>query len=145
MNNPLLYKPKVYTASRLNKSRLWLIMRDDPDWNFVEWTATWPMKVEEEGEADITDTEFGYHWTQDIKEIRDSDFVLLYGRDPGLRGALVECGAALAFGIGVVAVGLDPDHTWSYHPHVKRVENLIEARNHLFRYTVMVPPKEKAK
>lgn len=134
------YRPKVYTASKLERAQLWITMRNDPDWAFCDFTSTWVDKVMRGEEATSGPTEFAYHWSRDFTEIRQSDFVLLWGRDQPLRGALVECGACIAYGGRVVTVGLPPEHTWSYHPSVTRCENLVEARNHLYQHTIMVPP-----
>lgn len=136
----MTYKPKVYTASTLSRLPLWLSLREDPDWEFVQWTASWPLALKGRGETK-DQAELRAAWSLNIYEIRHSDFVLLYGRDQGLRGALVECGAALAYGIRVITVGLHEEHTWSFHPQVTRCYNLDLARNFLRQYTIMVPPK----
>lgn len=132
------YRPAVYTASKMDKAGLWNTLRIDPDWAFCSWTARW---VEMAGlEAQATEEDFRRFWKMDIDDIKGSDFLLLYaGGEEALKGALVEAGAAIAFGIRVVAVGLSPIHTWSYHPLVSRVPNLVQARLFLFKYTVMIP------
>lgn len=136
----MTYRPKVYTASRLDRWQLWRALTLDPDWSFCQFTSSWPAKIAQGLEETSTPLDFANHWSTDIYEIKNSDFVLLWGRDDGLRGALVECGAAIGFGLKVVTVGLPDSHTWSYHPLVKRCENLIAARLYLFQFTVMVPP-----
>jgi hypothetical protein len=142
------YKPKVYTASTLAEHQLWRTFAEDPEWHFCHFTASWPYKAHLEWEAaEPPNSEvLREAWQTNVKEIKDSDFVLLYARlatVPKLRGALVECGVAIADGIRIVAVGLDPEHTWSAHHLVIHVPTLREARNYLLRYTVMIPPRTR--
>lgn len=140
-----MYKPRVYTASRLKYFSLWQTFRDDPDWAFVEFTATWIDKAYHEIEAQPSEEMFSAAWIENIADIKRSDFVLAYaGGDLAIRNAMVEVGVALGNGIGVVAVGLDLDQfTWGYHPAVKRFSSLREARLHLYKYTAMVPPASR--
>jgi nucleoside 2-deoxyribosyltransferase len=119
---------------------IWRQLRLDPNWSFIHWTASWPDDVDKELTA--SEEDFSGFWRKDISEILDSDFVLLLG-DQGLKGALVECGAAMAERIRVIAVALGREHTWSYHPMVTRVADLEEARTYLYRYTTAVPPRRK--
>jgi len=83
--------------------------------------------------------DFGHFWTIDIQDVRRSDFVLLWGMDEGLKGALVECGAALGLGKMVVAIGLPESHTWSFHPLVVRVASLESARRFFKHYANLGP------
>jgi len=141
------YRPRVYTASVLGEYRLWQTFAEDPDWSFCQFTASWPRKayLEFEDQPPIPEL-LREAWQQNIIEVRESDFLLLYARlakVPPLRGALVECGAALAFGIRIIAVGLDPEHSWGAHHLVVHIPTLREAREYLLRYTVMVPPRTK--
>jgi len=137
-----VYRPRVYTASKLHHYPYWLQLRDHADWDFIEWTASWPGKLQKGLEATSTPTEFANHWSQDIREIRESDFVLIKF-DDGLRGALVEAGAGIAFGLKIVAAGFGPGDTWTYHPQVIRVYNMDMARKCLYQYTTMVPPASR--
>ena len=86
-------------------------------------------------------------WQANVNEVKDSDFVLLYGRTSGkpLAGALIECGVAIAEQIKVLAVGLAPEHTWSYHHLVVNCNTLEVAREYLERFTVMIPPRRRDK
>jgi hypothetical protein len=137
-----MYKPKVYTASNLARVKLWHALREEPEWQFVEWTASWidvPL-LDKQEPLDVETCAEG--WAQNFNDIRKSDFLLLYGmeyRTP-LRGALVEAGMALGLGLRVIAVGCDESQTWSYHPRVVRLPTLGEARSLLYRYTTMIPP-----
>jgi nucleoside 2-deoxyribosyltransferase len=66
-------------------------------------------------------------WQEDLEDIQSADIVVIYGghNDKPLRGALVEAGAAIAFGKTVIACG---DHssfgTWQYHPLVLRMRSM---------------------
>jgi hypothetical protein len=141
------YKPKVYVASRLSEHKMWQVFANDDDWRFCKFTASWPWKAHLEWEAaEPPDSSILREaWQTNVREILDSDFVLLYARlAPSLKGALVECGVALGAGIRIVAVGLDLEHTWGQHHLVINVPTLKEARNYLLRYTVMVPPRGRS-
>jgi hypothetical protein len=141
------YRPRVYTASKIHHYTLWRKMKEDPDWNFVDWTASWvehkDIGKENDGEA-IDDRVFRHAWIANINDVRDSDFVLLYcGKENGLKGALIEAGAAIGMNCPVVAVGLPESHSWALHPLVWRFPSLAEARLYLFRFTVMIPKKQR--
>lgn len=137
-----LYRPRVYTASKLHYFRLWLTFREDPDWDFAHFTASWPSIAHLEQEQPSPDL-FREAWLRDISEIKESDFLLVYGTEREvLKGALVEAGAAIAFGIPVLAVGLD-EQTWTHHPGVRCFGSLREARQYLLRYVTMAPPTRK--
>jgi hypothetical protein len=138
----ILYKPRVYFASAFDRHGVGRMLSEDPQWAFVHWTSTWITKTYLE--AVSTPEEFADHWTLDFKEIRDSDILMLYGREamPRLKGALVECGVAIASGLKVLAIGLDVSvHTWAHHPAVHRVNTLAQARNHLYSFTISARPR----
>jgi hypothetical protein len=144
-----MYKPKVYTASKIHHHLLWKKMKEDIDWDFVEWTATWvehPMIGNEAAGDPIDDAVFVDAWSQNIWDVRRSDFVLLYaGGSNALKGALIEAGCALGIGLQVLAVGLTSEHSWAFHPAVKCFPNLVGARQHLYKFTTMVPPNRRTK
>jgi len=142
------YRPRVYTASILGEYRLWQTFAEDPDWAFCKFTASWPYKAQLEWEASEPPPQelLREAWQTNIREILDSDFLLLYGRlarIPPLRGALVEAGVALGNNIKIIAVGLDLEHTWAQHHLVVHVNSLRDARDYLQRYTVMAPPRSR--
>ena len=137
----MTYRPKVYTASRLERQPLWRALTTDPDWDFIEWTAQWVgQKIDQE--AEVSPEDYRALWSMDLYDVRRSDFLLLFGED-GLRGALVEAGCALGNGIRVLAIGLNADHSWTYHPMVTRLPSLEEARYYLFRHTIMIPHRRR--
>lgn len=65
-------------------------------------------------------------WKIDEADVLVSDIVLVYAVDGDvLRGALVEAGMAIAYGVPVAVVGTSESYgTWQYHPMVKRFETL---------------------
>jgi nucleoside 2-deoxyribosyltransferase len=131
------YRPKVYTASKISYASLWRQLRNE-EWKHLDFTARWIDIEDLELEERISGpAEYVHFWTIDIQDVRRSDFVLIYAR-PGdlLKGALVEVGAALALGKIVLSVGIDPSHTWSYHPCVVRLDTLSQANDFLKRYTL---------
>ena len=141
-----MYKPKIYTASKLHHATLWRSLREDPDWDFADFTARWVDFAEELEHDQLTADLFREAWIHDVNDIKISDFVLLYaGGELGLKGALVEVGVGLGIGLTIVTVGLPPDHTWSYHPLVRSFPSLREARLYLYRFTTMVPPSARKK
>ena len=137
-----MYKPRVYTASKLHHYAKWMLLREDPSWDFIHWTASWPDKLAAGLEETSTPAQFAQHWVQDVKEVKDSDFLLIQ-YDDGLRGALVEAGVALAEGIRIVAIHCPSGDTWTNHPLVTRVYDLEKAKNFLYQYTAMVPPASR--
>jgi hypothetical protein len=141
-----MYKPKVYTASKPHHFKLWQHMHADPDWSFIEWTASWvthPEIEKEVNQGDISPETFRAAWVDNIRDVKESDFLLLYSGGEVLRGALVEAGCAIGLGIPVLAVGLPADHSWAMHPGVVGFSSIKATREYLYRYTVMVPSARK--
>ena len=135
------YRPKVYTASRLDRAPLWHSLTIDPDWDFVEWTASWIHCPWVTGAAEGP-PDYLTLWSADILDVKRSDFTIVLG-DEGLRGALIEAGCSIGNGIRVLAVEVDPDHSWTHHSLVTRLDSLEEARMYLFRYTIMIPRRRR--
>lgn len=131
-----MYKPKVYTASKIPRHTLWKELKASPSWDHVDWTARWVHMVDEERET--TPALFAHFWTIDMQDVRRSDFVLLYAAEDAqeLRGGLVEAGMGLAFGKTVLAIDLPLTHSWSHHPLVVRLSSLDLAREFLLRYNI---------
>lgn len=145
-----LYRPRVYSASKTALFTYWRTLREDPDWAFVDWTASWILLPDAAISSDTppAGTDFPTLWTQNFLEVKGSDFLLLYGggdTSHRLRGALVEAGFALAHKIKVVTVGVPEEHSWTFHPLVTRLSTMVEARNHLYQFTTMVPPERGRK
>lgn len=71
-------------------------------------------------------------WQQNVQDIKDADVVVVWGKsEDQLRGALVEAGIALAFGIPVILAGTHDDHgSWQYHPLVIPMPDFDAALRH---------------
>jgi hypothetical protein len=122
-------RPRVYTASKLDKSPFWKQLR--LDWPEVDFTARWVdffVPNDKEGAADPE--MLAEEWRKDHEDVARADFILVWGNETGtLRGALVEAGIGLALGKTVIVVGETPCYgTWKFHKQVKRVGSFEEAR-----------------
>lgn len=140
-----IYRPKVYTASKLRHAQLWRDMRLGR-LHFCDFTASW-IDV-----PDITNTDISCSpdvlraaWTLNIKEVMASEFLLVYcphDDETILQGVLVEVGASLASGGHVIFVG-DTTGTWVAHPRVLQVRWFDDAISFLWRYTSTPPRRTK--
>ena len=89
--------PRIYIASKTIHAPKWRRLRDE-GYNII---STWIDEASEGQTCDYTELS-----VRCIKEIRQSDFLILYcEKNEVLKGANVEAGAALAFGIEVRCVG----------------------------------------
>jgi hypothetical protein len=116
---------RVYTASKITTAPFW---RDlSKKWPHVIFHARW-LKHNEIGTLDLQEYA-GRFWTEDQQDVKCADAVLVYaGVGEHLRGALVEAGMAIAFGVPVIVVGQHADYgTWQYHPGVERVADFDAA------------------
>lgn len=107
---------RVYTASKLRHAKMWKELCDKSH-SFI-FHARW-LKHVKIGTPDGPEHAPDF-WMQDQQDVKDSDALLVYAA-PGdkLRGALVEVGMALAYGIPVVIIGEHEDYgTWRHHPGV---------------------------
>ena len=67
-------------------------------------------------------------WRRCMREARECDVLILYReKDEILRGALLECGAALAMGQDVFAIGCEDYGTFIHHPLVTVYGSVEEA------------------
>ncbi|OCC05163.1 hypothetical protein BA190_09620 [Labrys sp. WJW] len=116
---------KVYTASKLVHGPKWrLTGRDEPG---IYFHARW-LKHNAIGTPDIPEEAEDF-WLQDEQDVRQADAVLVYAeKGEHLRGALVEAGMALAYGVPVFVVGEHEDYgTWQEHPGVRKVPDIKTA------------------
>jgi hypothetical protein len=100
---------KVYTASKVKHAHLWLGLREQG----LQVVATW---IDEAGEGQTT----SYQELAErcVQEVKTADLVLLYCEpEELLKGALVEAGAALAFGKPVLCVGDCPSISRVFRSH----------------------------
>ena len=120
---------RVYTASKLTTASEW---RDlERSWPHVFFHARW-LKHNLVGTPDLQQFAEKF-WLEDEQDVRSADAVLVWGRSgEHLRGALVEAGMAIAFGVPVIVVGAHPDYgTWQYHKGVFRCEDIVSAGMYL--------------
>ena len=114
---------RVYFASKLHHADRWRLLSATS--RHVHAHARWLHHAM----IGTKETEGREFWLQDEQDVRDADFVIVYA-EPGehLRGALVEAGMALAYGVPVIVVGEHEDYgTWQHHPAVVRAATLDEA------------------
>lgn len=120
---------RVYTASKLTTAALW---RDlEKQWPHVLFHARW-LKHNLIGTPDLPEFAPRF-WKEDEIDVKTADAVLIYAKEgEHLRGALVEAGMAIAFGVPVIVVGNHPDYgTWQHHECVTQCSTLDEARDYL--------------
>ena len=116
---------RVYTASKLRLAPMWRdLCAATPH---LQFHARW-LKHNSLGTPDTPEHAVEF-WLQDEQDVRDADAVLVLAEgDDHLRGALVEAGMAIAYGVPVVVVGNHADYgTWQHHPGVARMNDLASA------------------
>ena len=125
---------KVYTASKLKEGPRWRQLAEE--WPEIEVVARWPfLHVTADGEPGWPDdcaAHGSIFWQHDHEDVANSDVVLVFSGDEGdvLRGALVEAGIGIALGKTIIVVGDNLGYgTWKFHPQVKRVATLDDARS----------------
>lgn len=129
-----MYKPKVYTASKIRHAQIWRTA--STLYPQIEFTARWISIAK--GVPDHLDTTFWndhdrmIHWIQDVQDVQRSDYLLVFAErdtddDAQLKGSLIEAGVALGLGKIVLQVGLSPRHSWTAHPLVFGFDVLDEA------------------
>ncbi len=114
-------KPRVYIASKTNHADKWKQLRAT-GYNII---STW---IDEAGEGESSD--YRALSIRCIKEIRQSDFLVLYCEaNEILKGSQVEAGAALAFGIEVRCVGHcdSLNRVFQKHPNWKEYPDIYSA------------------
>lgn len=109
----------VYIASNLRHYQKWLNLPSD-SLSGCLLVSTWPRVVELVGILGDSDPKITRRaWIMNIEDISDCDFLVVYGEDgEKLRGALVECGVALAMKKPIVLCGDANWGTWINHPGV---------------------------
>lgn len=98
----------------------------------LHYIAQWIKHVEYD---DMTEEPIhaSKYWPANLRDVKDCDVVLAYAtKDDYLGGALIEIGAALAYGKSVLLVGKNESfRCWSYHPLVQKFKNLPTAVKHI--------------
>lgn len=105
----------VYIASKVKHAPKWRRLRDELSDGHVQIISTW---IDEAGPGETTDR--GDLALRCIQEASEADILILYAEEGDfLKGALVECGAALAFNRQVWAVGpvLGINSAFRSHPN----------------------------
>lgn len=136
MKEPLMYRPRIYTASKIHHAPLWHRIRQLYH-DRVILTARWielgqgKTQLLDHASGAWTPSEQILHWIQDIQDVQNSDYLLAYNEaGDALSGTLVEVGAAIASCKIVLAVGFqDPSHSWTAHPLVLKFPSVTQALN----------------
>jgi hypothetical protein len=119
--NPSAAKPQIYIASKVVHAPKWRDLRDE-GWPVI---STW---IDEAGEGEskcLSDLTI-----RCIAEAVSCTHFLLYCEEREiLKGALLECGAALAHDVPVFCVGSGPSisRVFEHHPRWHRCETVEEA------------------
>ena len=121
-------------ASKLDHAVRWQNLCINPQWNDFNITSSWIDDPRLDNEMILSKEVLAKGWTKNIDDLLHADVCVVYAAlGDNLRGALVEAGAALAFGIPVIAVGYTTGTiynrvwgSWQYHPLVTRVKSLHE-------------------
>jgi hypothetical protein len=99
----------IYVASKTKHAEMWRLLRTN-----MHIESTW---IDEAGEGETDD--YSELAARCLREVQSSSALVLYCQ-PGdvLKGALIEVGAALAFGIPVYCVGTceSLSRVFSRHP-----------------------------
>jgi hypothetical protein len=130
---------QLYVSSRVIHAAMWRGLRKNHNWPI---RSSW---IDQAGPGETPD--MSQHWATIVGEILQSDALLLYFQpdDFPLKGALVECGVALAYNrpvfimptsTAIVPVTYRPIGSWIKHPLVKLVPS--DAR-HFERTVLRIP------
>ncbi len=105
----------------------------------VFFNARWIKRAEKEDAMEGDD--FRELWHECQQDVKDADVILVYAEDDErLKGALVEIGMAIAFGVRVIIVTTVEDPitllgTWLWNNGVMRVRTMEEAMKQLYLMT----------
>ena len=116
----MLYRPKVYTASKIRHAPIW--RSAESHFPSIEFTARWinfPENTPDHHTTFWSEEQKRLHWIQDVQDVQRSDFLLAYCEEGDeVKGTLVEAGCAIGLGKVVIAVGFDQHNSWQAHPLV---------------------------
>jgi hypothetical protein len=116
---------KIYIASKTKHAWRWRALREDLKPCGIFINSTW---IDEAGAGESKDLAGLAH--RCIGEAMDADLLIVYGEEGEvLKGALIEIGAAMAFGVDVISVGVTlPDSSaFTHHPLWFRAETIEAA------------------
>ena len=117
----------IYCASSLHHAPLWRELARTENLTFC---ARWPWHhCDEDGNPIWPESFAPIFWQHDLEDIQKASALLCYALPSDfMRGALVECGMALALGKNVILCGNNKGFgTWQYHPLVSRVDSMDDA------------------
>ena len=101
-------KPRVYVASKVMRAPMWRLLR-----RHMNIVSSW---IDEAGEGQTAD--YSELAARCLSEIKSAAAFVLYCEPPDLlKGALLEAGAALAFGVPVYCVGDCPSISRVFRRH----------------------------
>jgi hypothetical protein len=107
----------IYIASKTKHAGLWIELR-----NRYPIISTW---IDEAGVGETSD--WPDLWNRCISEASMASALVLYKeKEEILKGAWVEVGAALAYGVPVFAVGIE-DFSVKHHPGITLCNTIEEA------------------
>lgn len=126
------HSKKLYVASRASipqRGAMWRDMRAHGANIITSW-------IDESGVGETNDC--SELWVRILKEINSCDRLVLYVKDEDfpIKGALIECGIALALNkeihivlndVKLEPVSYRPLGSWIKHPNVKIVESIWES------------------
>lgn len=125
-----MYKPKVYTASKIYHRQFWLDL--ESSWGTeIELTARW-LRQEPGPDHDTTfwsERQKTLHWIQDVQDVKRSDWLVAYLDEEKDKpsGTIFEIGCAAAMLIPILTVGFGNSHSWQSYPLVLRMPSCHEA------------------
>lgn len=121
---------RVYGASRVKHAAMWKALRDAGEPIISSW-------IDEAGEGETKS--LSELWERIEREVKSATLLVLYveENDFPLKGALIEAGMAIAFGVPVFVVlggdfeletrTLRPLGSWAQHPLVEFKDSVVEA------------------
>ena len=118
-------KPKIYMASKVKHFQKWIDLRNK-GYNII---STW---IDEAGPGQTKDK--SELCNRVIDEVKNSDFLIVYIENGEfLKGALIEMGIAMGFGIPIFTVGqvLKPDSVFTYCSLIHQFNSIEESLNQI--------------
>lgn len=127
---------RVYPSSKVKHAPMWRKLQQEVPHVFFD--ARWIKRAEKEEQMQGDD--FHDLWKECQEDIKDADVLLVYAEDGDqLKGALVEVGMALAFGVQVMLVtAVEDKHvfgTWMHASGVGWTSTMEDAMKKLYLMT----------
>lgn len=127
---------RVYPSSKVRHAPMWRRLQQEVP--HVFFNARWIKRAESQEEMDSY--ELAELWRECQQDVKDADLLLIYAEDGDqLKGAFVEVGMALAYGVKVMFVTPVEDWhafgTWMHGTAVQRASTIEEAMTRLYGMT----------